>query len=247
MIQVEPLDSIAIIRLDRPEKRNALTPAMLASLSGAVDRASSARAIVISSVGHVFCAGFDLALCKTDGAALADLLTGLSMAIRSLRAAPCPVVASAHGAAIAGGCALLGGADIVVTHAEAKLGYPVLKLGISPAVSYPTLVAAVGHSPARTRLLDHDLISGHDAHRLGIAHECVETREECEPRAFAIARDLAAKPPHALACTKRWLDTLAGLHDVSMYDAALSASLALVDSAEQRDRLTALWSKEMHS
>ncbi len=244
MIQVEPLGDVAVIRLDRPEKRNALTPKMLASLRGAVDRASSARAIVLSGVGDVFCAGFDLSLCRDDEVALTNLLEGLSRAIRSLRTAPCPVVVSAHGAAIAGGCALLGGADFVITNTAAKLGYPVLRLGISPAVSYPTLAAAIGHGPARARLLDPHLISGEAAMRIGLVHECVESPAACEARAIALAHNLAEKPPHALAYTKRWLDTLADLDNDAAYEAALAASLACVGSPEQQERLAAMWSKE---
>ena len=244
MIQVEPHAHVAVIRLDRSEKRNALTPKMLASLRGAVDRASSARAIVLSGVGDVFCAGFDLSLCRDDDEALAELLRGLLSVIRSLRAAPCPVVVSAHGAAIAGGCAMLGGADVVITTSDARLGYPVLRLGISPALSYPTLAAMTGHGPARTRMLDPQLISGDEAVRIGLAHECVESSTTCEARAIALAQCLADKPPHSLAYTKRWLDQLAGLHDVEAYEAAISASLACVGSPEQHARLAALWSKE---
>src|SRR5262252_9290302 len=128
MIQVEPRGDISIIRLNRPDKRNAMTPKMLARLCEAIDTASAAKAIVLSGVGDVFCAGFDLTLCRDDDAVLGDLLTGLSRAVRAIRSTPCPVVTSAHGAAIAGGCALVAAADVVVTNVEAKLGYPVVRL-----------------------------------------------------------------------------------------------------------------------
>ena len=110
MIEAEPRGMIKILRLDRPEKRNALTPRMLASLRSHIDTSASARAIVLSGAGDIFCAGFDLSLCRDDGNAMSALLEGLSGVILSLRIAPCPVVISAHGGAIAGGCALLGAA-----------------------------------------------------------------------------------------------------------------------------------------
>lgn len=244
MIDVEPMGPVAVIRLDRAAKRNALTPAMLASLTGSVDRANSARAIVLSGVGDVFCAGFDLSLCRDDESVLAALLRGLSLAIRALRASACPVVASAHGAAIAGGCALLGGCDVVITHDDAKLGYPVVRLGVSPAVSYPTFAAHVGQGPAVARLCDSGLITGRDALRLGLAHECLESPHMCEPRALEIANTLADKLPHAMTHTKRLIDRLAGLDSPTAFDAALQTSLSLVGSAEQRERLAALWAKE---
>jgi enoyl-CoA hydratase/carnithine racemase len=244
MIQVEPVGEVAIIRLDRTEKRNALTPKMLANLCGAIDRAVSAKAIVLSGVGDVFCAGFDLTLCRDDDAVLGELLAGLSRAVRAIRQAACPVVASAHGAAIAGGCALVASCDIVVTNRDAKLGYPVVRLGISPAVNAPVMLASIGDGPTRARSLDPALIDGEEALRIGLAHYCLETAGECEPCAVKLAQDLERKPRHALAYTKRWLGQLDGALDETALDKSLEASMSLVGSAEQRERLGELWKKE---
>jgi enoyl-CoA hydratase/carnithine racemase len=243
MIQVEPIGEVAVIRLDRPDKRNAQTPKMLANLAAAIDRAMSAKAIVLSGVGEVFCAGFDLTLCRDDDAVLGDLLTGLSRAVRTIRQAPCPVVASAHGAAIAGGCALVAAADIVVTNKDAKLGYPVVRLGISPAVNAPILRATTGDGPARARFLDPAVIDGQEALRIGLAHHCVATVAECEPLAIKLAQDLERKPRHALAYTKRWLGQLDGTLDDLALNHALETSMALVGSAEERERLAELWKR----
>ena len=244
MIQVEPIGEVAIIRLDRAEKRNALTPKMLASLCGTLDRAASARAIVLSGVGEVFCAGFDLTLCRDDDAVLGELLEGLSKAVRAIRQAPCPVVASAHGAAIAGGCALAGACDIIVTDRGAKLGYPVVRLGLSPAVNAPTLRASVGDGPTRARSLDPALIDGTEALRIGLAHHCVGTAGESEALAIKLAQELERKPRHGLAYTKRWLGELDGTLDEDGLERALQVSMSLVGSAEQRERLADVWKKE---
>lgn len=243
MIDITPDGNISIIRLDRPSKRNALTPHMLGSLVGAVERAASARAIVLSGVGDVFCAGFDLALCRDDDTILTQLLAGLSRAVRALREAPCPVICSAHGAAIAGGCALVAAADVAVSTPAAKLGYPVVRLGISPAVNVPLVRAAIGDGPTRTRTLDPGLIDGNEALRLGLVHELAPDPAACEARALAVARLLAAKPPHALGYTKRWMGELDGTLDAAGLDAALEASLSLVNNGEQQERLAELWSK----
>jgi enoyl-CoA hydratase/carnithine racemase len=244
MIDVTPHGEISIIRLDRPAKRNAQTPVMLANLVGAVERAASARAIVLSGVGEVFCAGFDLTLCRDDERALGKLLTGLSRAVLALRSAPCPVVVSAHGAAIAGGCALAAAGDIVVTNAGAKLGYPVVRLGISPAVNAPALRAAIGAGAARTRALDPGLVDGREACRVGLAHVCVEEAGACEAEAIRIAEGLAAKPRHALGYTKRWLGELDGTLDEQGWEKALAVSMSLVNSAEQTERLAAVWAEK---
>lgn len=243
MIQVEPRGEVAIIRLDRPAKKNAQTPEMLASLTKAVETAVSARAIVLSGVGDTFCAGFDLSMARQDDTILERLLRELSRAARALREAPCPVVASAHGAAIAGGCALLCGCDIVVTHDEAKIGYPAVRLGISPAVSAPHLIAHAGAGPARALQLDPGLMSGRDALRTGLASDLVPTNPECEPRAIGLAQALAAKPRHALGYTKRWLNELDGSLNEPALDAAMQASLACVGTPEQHERLAAIWKK----
>lgn len=243
MIRVDPMGEVAVIRLDRAEKRNALTPGMLASLAKAVETAASARAIVLSGVGDVFCAGFDLTQAQEDDGVLPALLDGLSRAALALREAPCPVVASAHGAAVAGGCALLCGCDVVVTNAGAKLGYPAVRLGISPAVSAPMLAACSGEGPARARLLDAGLIDGREAVRVGIASECVEDAGACEPRALEIAAALASKPRHALGHTRRWLNELDRSTDPARLSAALGASMAAVGTPEQREMLRAAWAK----
>lgn len=241
MIAVEPVGDIAVMRLDRAAKKNALTPPMLASLAKAVETSASAGAIVLSGVGDVFCAGFDLSLTRDDESALTALLETLARAARALREASCPVVASAHGAAIAGGCALLCGCDFVITNADAKIGYPAVKLGISPAVSGPHLIAGVGAGVARGRLLDPGLVDGREATRLGLASECTASAAECEPRALELARSLAAKPRAAMGYTRRWLNELDGSLDAAGLDAALAASLAGVGTEEQRSRLRELW------
>ncbi len=249
MIHSSTTNAVATITLARPDKRNALTPAMLVELEKAVHaaavdaRGGGVRAVVLTGEGDVFCAGFDLSLCKDDDSVLEQLLRGLSVCVRALRAVPCPVVVSAHGAAIAGGCALLGGCDIVVMNTDAKLGYPVLPLGISPAVSAPTLATLTGSGHARAMLLGARVVSGVDALRMGLAHECVATAEECKARAAAIAQGLATKAPHALAATKVWLRELDPATEADV-DAALRASLSVVNSEEQRALLPVVWAKK---
>jgi len=240
-------DGVQRIRLERPEKRNALTPGMLhdvTALAEAHDRDTpGVRAILLTGAGESFCAGFDLSLCREDPGAMGALLRELSRTIRALRRAPVPVVVCAHGAAIAGGCALLGGADVVVTHAGATLGYPVVRLGVSPAVSAPMFRQAVGLGGARRRMLDPALFTGEGACAEGLAHECEADAGAALARAWAIAAGLAAKPAHALRVTKGWLNEIDGSLDDGALEGALEASLALAGGAEERARLESLWRK----
>jgi methylglutaconyl-CoA hydratase len=244
MIRVVREGPLATITLARPEKRNALTPEMLASLASAVAQADAtdARVIVLAGEGPSFCAGFDLTLCKDhhDGAVMRALLTGLSDAIEALRAQPRPVVVAAHGTAVAGGCALLGAADLVLTNDDAKLGYPVVKLGVSPAVSGPFLRLRVGDAPARERMLDTALISGRHAAAIGLASRSLPTPDEVLPAALAEARTLADKAPAALAATRRLLAEIENLADSPWR--ALSTSLSLTGGEEERRLLPQVWS-----
>lgn len=243
MIRVELDGAVASVILDRPEKRNALTPEMLASLISGVSqvRATAARVIVLRGEGSVFCAGFDLTLCQghPDGSVMRSLLSGLSEAIEALRSQPRPVVIAAHGAAVAGGCALLGAGDVVVTNDEAKLGYPVVRLGVSPAVSAPFLRLRTGDGSARERLLDPSVISGKEAARIGLVSKSVATAGEVVTWAMEEARAMAAKPPTAMAATRGLIEEIEGASEQAWL--ALGVSLSLTGKDEERRLLPAVW------
>ena len=236
--------TFAEIVLNRPEKRNALTPQMLEELVDAAERAGAddrVNAVLVRGEGKSFCAGFDLSLCQEDSEALGAMLTGLSKAVRTLRQLAKPVVIAAHGHAVAGGCALLGGADLVIGDLALKLGYPVVKLGISPAVSAPFVRKSLASSATRARLLDPQLIDGDEARRIGLVQLLVDTPEDVIPRGQIETHKLASKPPHAMATTRAWLAEIEGLDGGSEIDRSLAASLELVGSPEERERLAQLW------
>ncbi|HVZ93534.1 MAG TPA: enoyl-CoA hydratase/isomerase family protein [Phycisphaerales bacterium] len=221
--------AVGEIVLNRPDKRNALTPEMQETVvahAAELDADPSIRCVLLRGEGAVFCAGFDLELMKSRET-LRELLSGLSRAVRALRRATKPVVIAAHGAAVAGGCALLGGGDYIITDQSAKLGYPVLRMGVSPAVSAPTLLRAVRARHARERLLDTVLISGTEAGRIGLVDRVVDIPEDVIPRAQIEAAKLAEKPPVAVMETKRWLNEVDGSVGDEEFERALGASLAV--------------------
>jgi methylglutaconyl-CoA hydratase len=252
MIRTETQDGVRSIVFDRPEKRNALTPGMLDELVRGVRAVTlgkgpdaGVRAVLLRGEGKSFCAGFDLDLCRDDGpeqTVMRSFLTLLSSAVEAMRACPRPVVIACQGAAVAGGCALLGGADLVVADRGAKLGYPVVRLGISPAVSAPFLMDGAGPGGARRRLLDHRLFDGAEGARIGLVHELVEGRDEVAPRAHAIASSMAGKSVHAMKATKAWALDVAGEKKMPGRAArALDASLSLITGNEARERLASVW------
>lgn len=243
MIRSELRDNVGLITLARPDARNALTPSMLNDLAAAAaDLGDRCGAILLSGEGPAFCAGFDLNLCRDDSSAdtLRSLLKGLSDAIRALRAQPAPVVACVQGAAVAGGCALLGGADIVIASSESKFGYPVTKLGISPSVSSPFLIATVHPGSTRALQLDPGLFRADEALRLGLVGELQPDPAAAIARAGRIAEELAAKPQEAIAATRRLLQQLTGPTD-ALATNGLDRSLGLVGGTEERNLLPKAW------
>ncbi len=244
MIEARCADGVCTIRLCRPEQRNALTPEMLREIRSHALRAQdmSMRCVLIEGAGRVFSAGFDLRLAAADpsGDTMRALLRELSETIQALRNLDLPVVIAAQGAAIAGACALLAGADVVVSNAEAKLGYPVLLLGISPAVSAPFLLRDIAPGIARERMLDTRLVSGSRAWEAGLVHHLVENPESVRIEAERIALSIARKPLAGMRATKRWLRSLSEVPEHRRNE-GLSVSLELVGSPEERERLGKAW------
>jgi methylglutaconyl-CoA hydratase len=243
LIRLEQHGPVVAAVLSRPDRRNALTPEMLdrlKALCGSLPTGS--RSLVLAGEGPVFCSGFDLALCQAhpDGSAMRALLTGLYEAISTLRDLPIPVVAAVQGAAIAGGCALLGGADFVISHPQARFGYPVVAIGVSPAVSAPFLRNAIGDGAMRELLLDPTLITGAEAHRLGLVYECVASADAVLPRALALAAELAAKPPGAIRATRGWLREIEAALLPIPAERGLDVSRSLTGGTEEQDRLSKL-------
>lgn len=238
-------DALSILSLNRPDKRNAMTPEMFSHLRAAIAdaRRQNAPALLLTGAGPVFCGGFDLRLCLDSPDTLHTLLVELAATIADLRALDTPVLIAAHGGAIAGACALLGAADIVITNHDAKIGYPVVKLGISPAISAPTLAHMIGDARARERLLDTEVISGREAARIGLATESLPSPDDVLPRAIDLARQLMAKPTTGFAATKQWLRELESAADADSPARALAASLSIVNHPEERDRLAQIFQR----
>ena len=157
-----------------------------------------------------------------------------------MRAIEIPIVLGVHGAAVAGGCAILGGADIVIADEHAKLGYPVVKIGVSPAVSAAFMMASISPGAVRTRLVDTELISGVEAKRIGLVHETVPNRDDVRCKCIEIAHELASKPGIACGATKAWLNEIAKPM-TNNAQRGLETSLSLTGTPEEQERLATLW------
>lgn len=232
---------IAVISLDDPERRNALGFAMFDALDRALAAAAGdpgVRVVVLRGEGPVFCAGFDLAEARRDPEVIGAFIERLSVLVRALRRLPQVVVAAVRGRALAGGCAIVSACDLVVASTEAKLGYPVHALGVSPAVTIPSLIGAVAPGAARALLLGGELIDGRAAARLGLAWR-VTADADVEGEALALAETIAGHGAEAIRATKAWISELDGSLEDERFAAPARDSAALAGTQAARERLAA--------
>jgi enoyl-CoA hydratase/carnithine racemase len=236
---------IVTLTLNRPEARNALSLALIEAMNDAMDdleRAAAAgmiRVLILSGAGRVFCAGMDLKGVLSDAAAMGRMLHGLSRFLRRIRRVPIPTIACVQGAAVGGGCGLMVVADLAITHADAKVGYPEVSLGVCPAVVAPWLMKKIGPGRARAMLLTGGTIGGREALECGLVDQLAE-REALEGHARELARKLAGGGASALAVTKRWLNELDGSMDEAAYDRAAELSAEVIAGPEAQARLRSI-------
>lgn len=202
-------DGVARLSLNRPDSRNALSLDLIESLRAAVRELSAmddVNVCVLTGVGKSFCAGMDLKAVLDDPKAPGMLLGALAELTIEIRALPMVTVASVQGAAIGGGCGLMCVCDLGITHADAKIGYPEVDLGVCPAVVAPWLVQRIGAGAARRMLLVGGLMSGADAHRRGLVTGLVEDRADLDDAVAGVTSCLRGAAPEALRATKAWLN-----------------------------------------
>ncbi|MHC4989835.1 MAG: enoyl-CoA hydratase/isomerase family protein [Planctomycetota bacterium] len=234
------------IELNDPEHRNALSSAMFDALEEALRSAAGddeVRVLLLHGRGRAFSAGFDLTAALDDPQLLGAFILRLSGVCRSLRRMSPVVVAAAHGAAIAGGCALLSACDLVVVAPDAKIGYPVHRIGLSPAVSAPTLASSVGPGATRWMQLGGELIDGREAHRIGLASHLAASSETLLEEASTLCRTLCSHGRHALRVTKAWLNELDGSMTDDRFRGPAEDTAREAMTSETVQLLRRVWSK----
>jgi methylglutaconyl-CoA hydratase len=203
----------AVLTLNRPDKRNALSRGLIAALTAAVTRAAAdplARCVILTGDGSAFCAGMDLDELRgtVENAAEAELVWDDAAKLSALYAliyeCPKPTVAAVNGTAVAGGAGLVTVCDLAVSVPAAKFGYPEVRRGLVAAMVMPHLLRHVGERAGRWLLLTGELIGAEEASRIGLINAVVPS-EELMTTAEAWANALAEGGPKALATTKALL------------------------------------------
>ena len=206
------------IILNRPEKRNALSRALLAELQLALSdmhQERRVRAVVLTGAGSAFSAGMDLAemaatsqLADPQAQWHQDAVDFLDL-IRSMLDFPKPLVAAVAGLALAGGAGLALACDMVVAGESARFGLPEPRRGLVAGIVAPLLSFRIGAGRAGYLLLSAKTIGAAEALSYGLAHEVIED-DKVWARAAQIAEECAASAPEALQLTKRLLNETIG-------------------------------------
>ncbi len=194
---------IAILTLNRPDKRNAISIRMRREISACLKAWKddpAIRAVILTGAGGSFTAGFDLSEFKKP-ALLQELYQTSSEYHREVWYFPKPTIAAVNGAALAGGFDLVKLCDIRICTPEARFGHPEIKFG-APTLFTP-LKWLIGAGLARELCLSGKIIDGAEAYRIGLANELVETAQLLE-HARQIAEKILEAPQPALEQTKRF-------------------------------------------
>ncbi len=207
----------ALITLNRPQVRNALSPELVTHFHTALDQVQErddVAAVIVTGEGTAFCGGADLKVLREIAAQSVEQARqdskNLMNFFRRIYEFPKPVIAAVNGPAMGGGCGLASVCDIVLAAEDAVFGYPEVRVGFVPALVAVFLVRICGEKKARELLLTGRVFSAQEAQEIGLVNHVV-ARESLLEKAREIAREIAQNSPTAVRLTKELMKDLPGL------------------------------------
>jgi methylglutaconyl-CoA hydratase len=247
-IQLAYEDALAIITLNRPDKRNAISYELIEELLAAFDQVakSSALVLLLTGAGKAFCSGMDLENLKSligrsPEQSLKDTQT-MARLFSTLYDFPKPTIAAVNGAAIAGGTGLATLCDFTLAVPDAKFGYTEVRIGFVPAIVSTFLLRQVGEKIARDLLLTGRLFDANEAQRIGLVSEIVSP-ENLMSRAHELAALLMENSPASLRYTKRLLSDAARAELDVQIAAAVRENATIRETADFREGVTSFLEK----
>ncbi len=223
-ILVTEEDGVKTIMLNRPDRRNAMTPEMQDELIAAMEKAGASghtRVVVLAGAGEAFCAGLDMVHLqemgkKSEAEHVADAERTARL-FRTLYELPKPTIAMVHGAAIAGGTGLAMICDFTLAAPSVKFGFTEVKIGFVPALVSAYLTLQIGDKKARGLLLTGRLFQSEEALELGLINDVIPDGH-LSAHVYELARCLKGNSPQSMAATKKllaaqnkaWLDDAIG-------------------------------------
>lgn len=200
-------DKVASITINRPERRNAMNPAVMLALYNCFDRAGAdpaVSAIVLTGAGGNFCAGADLG--GTFGAERSflemheDRRTFANLLVRMNKCKK-PILAAVEGYCLAGGMGLCLSGDVVIASEDAQFGLPEIKRGLWPYMVTAVLIRNVGRKKALELCMTGERISAAEAERIGMINCCVP-KDQFQEKVGALAKKLSSYSPAVMGLGK---------------------------------------------
>jgi enoyl-CoA hydratase/carnithine racemase len=232
---------VAVLTLNRPAARNALSVAMLDALHKAfttLGADTSVAAIVLAANGPVFSSGHDLkelTAHRADAdkglAFYSEAMTRCSAMMQAIIACPKPVIAAVQGTATAAGCQLVATCDLAIAADNAQFCTPGVNIGLFCSTPMVALSRNVGRKRAMEMLLTGDMLSAADAVEYGLVNRAVPAADLL-PQAIALAEKIAAKSPLTVAIGKRAFYAQA---EMPLEEAYAYAAQVMVDNMMTRD------------
>jgi len=209
-IKLERRDRIAVLTIDNTARRNAFTPEMRRDLTAKLTQLNhdaDIRAIVITGEGEHFCAGADLSRIGTVAQDPTFIQAGENLKdvhhlARAIILSPKPIITAVEGDAFGAGLSMVAGSDLAIVARTARFGASFTKIGIVPDVGLlHSLPNRIGVARTRRLIFTPTMLSGEEAHRIGLGDELAETGGALE-LALHYAEGLAEAAPITIALTK---------------------------------------------
>lgn len=246
-VKITLLDGgIADVRLNRPDKMNAIDPAMFSGIAAAIDDLKSRqglRVVILSGEGRAFCAGLDMGSMAGGGSGNdlhARYVDGANIpqyAAWGWRSLPVPVIAAVHGVAMGGGAQIMAGADIRIIHPDTRCAVMEMKWGLVPDMAgFPLWRGCVRDDVLREMTYSNRTFTGAEAVAMGFA-----TRTSDNPLADALtlARDISAKNPHAIRGAKRLCNAMGDADDADLLSLESKEQAAIIRTPNQIEAVMA--------
>ena len=216
MILYDKQDSYSILKLNNPEKRNALSPELILQFKiklKEIKNDESVKALIITGEGKSFCAGADLKYLDQlkDYSTIRNQKDSQNLAefFLMLYNMPIPTIAAVNGAAIAGGCGLASVCDFIVADkSNSKFGYSEVKIGFIPAIVSIFLIRRIGEGRAKQFLLTGDLINSEEAKDLGFVNYL---SDDVLQTSIDLAEKLSKNSASSMKETKMMINKISGM------------------------------------
>ena len=248
MIQSERLnDGVALITLDRPAARNALSIAMLEALRDALHAAEDARCIVLAANGPAFSAGHDLreltaARAEADGGRgfYARTMALCSQMMQQVVNHPVPVIAAVEGIATAAGCQLVASCDLAVATPASRFCTPGVDIALFCSTPAVAVARAIPRKAAMEMLLTGRWVQAEEGRALGLINRIAE---DARAEALTLAASIAARSAVTVRMGKRGFNAQCGLPLADAYDAASAVMVENMMAADAAEGIGAFLGK----